>query len=236
MRLQRFLSEGINDKGIFKACFMSGSSASGKSYVITKITSGSIQPRIVNTDKMTEYYMQFKPSFDWQKHSSEIKHLTKKQLTNYLNSMLPLWIDGTSSDTSAVLRRKGILQSLGYDTAMIFIDTPVETAIERNRARGREVDREFLERSYKKTQQSKKYYASEFRTFTEILNGEGELTDKVVLGAYKKMNSFFGSDVKNPIGKDLIENMVQKGYKYLIDLEKYDIKYLQKLVDSWYRK
>jgi hypothetical protein len=44
------LNESINDKGIFKAVFMSGSSASGKSYVISKITSGQIQPRMVNSD------------------------------------------------------------------------------------------------------------------------------------------------------------------------------------------
>lgn len=52
-RLYEFLkslNEGINDKGIFKAAFMSGSSAAGKSYVISRITSGSIEPRIVNTD------------------------------------------------------------------------------------------------------------------------------------------------------------------------------------------
>jgi hypothetical protein len=48
--MEYIMNEGIQDKGIFKACFMSGSAASGKSYVITKITSGQINPRIVNTD------------------------------------------------------------------------------------------------------------------------------------------------------------------------------------------
>lgn len=236
MRLQQYLNEGINDKGIMKSCFMSGSASSGKSYVISKITAGSIQPRIVNTDKLTEYYMQFKPDFNWKEHSSEIKQMTKKQLANYLNSMLPLWIDGTSANVSAVLRRKGILQSLGYDTAMIFVNTPVETAIKRNEKRGRTVDRDFLERAYKKTQQAKQYYSTEFNNFTEINNDVGELTDEVILKAYKKMNSYFESDVLNPIGKNLIEKMKKSGHKYLIDLENYDIKYIQKLVDSWYRR
>ena len=235
MRLYNYINEGINDKGILKACFMSGSAASGKSWVVSKITSGSIQPRIVNTDTWTEYYMQFDPKYHWSEYSDKIKQLTKKQLANYLNSMLPLWIDGTSSNTSSVLRRKGILQAFGYDVAMIFVDTPVETAIERNKNRGRVVDEEFLKRAYEKTQKAKQYYSSEFRHFLEVKNGVGELTDEVILKAYKKMDSFFNSDVQNPIGKQLIEDMKEQGHKYLIDTDDYDMKYINKLVNSWYR-
>ena len=52
MRLENYLiSEGINDKGIFKACFMCGHPGAGKSYTLTKIKSGIIEPRIVNIDK-----------------------------------------------------------------------------------------------------------------------------------------------------------------------------------------
>ena len=55
------ISEGINDKGIFKACFMAGTPGSGKSYVISKISDGAIEPRIVNSDKMTEFLKVLKP-------------------------------------------------------------------------------------------------------------------------------------------------------------------------------
>jgi thymidylate kinase len=72
---------------------------------------------------------------------------------------------------------------------MVFVDTPIETAVERNKQRGRTVDVDFLKRSYEHTQKLKNYYASEFKTFTEILNGEGELNDKVIIDAYKKMES-----------------------------------------------
>jgi hypothetical protein len=207
---------------------------SGKSFVIKQI-SGGVEPKIVNTDVWTEYYMKYDPQFKWEKYADKTKHLTKAQLINYLNSLLPLWIDGTSSNSSAVLRRKGILQSIGYDCAMIFVDTPVDTAVERNKQRGRTVDREFLEQSYKETQKLKSYYSSEFKWFTEILNGEGELIDKVILSAYKKMNTFFSSPINNPIGRELKDEMLESGQKYLIDRPEYDMNYLKKLVDSWYR-
>jgi len=34
--------------------------------------------------------MKFNPQFDWSEYGEKIQHLTKKQLVNYLNSMLPL--------------------------------------------------------------------------------------------------------------------------------------------------
>jgi len=232
------LNESINDKGIFKACFMSGSSSSGKSYVISKISSGVVDPRIVNTDTWTEFYMKKFDikDLDWQEYGSKTKLLTKSQLVNYINSLLPMWIDGTSSNSSAILRRKGILQSLGYDTAMVFVDTPVETAIERNKQRGRTVDVEFLKRSYEYTQKLKNYYESEFKTFTEILNGEGELNDKVIVEAYKKMESWFLSPIENPIGSELKQEMIDNDWKYLVDTPEYDMQYIKKLVDNWYKK
>jgi len=45
MRLEDYITEGINDKGIFKACFMCGSAGSGKSYTLSKVKSGSIEPQ-----------------------------------------------------------------------------------------------------------------------------------------------------------------------------------------------
>ena len=236
MRLMEYLQESINDKGIFKACMMAGSAASGKSWVLTKITSGQIEPRIVNTDIWTEYYMALDPQFDWKKYGDQTKKLTKAQLFNYINSLLPLWIDGTSSNPNAVLRRKGILQSLGYDVSMIFVDTPVETAIERNKKRNRTVDEDFLISAYEKSQKLKTYYSSEFKVFTEILNGEGELTDKVIVDAYKKMDSFFNGPLINPIGQEIRDTLIETGGKYLVDHPDYDETYLNKLINNWYRK
>jgi hypothetical protein len=179
--------------------------------------------------------MKFKPDYSWEKYGSKTKLLAKNQLVNYLNSMLPLWVDGTSSTSGAVLRRKGILQSLGYDVGFVFVDTPVETAIKRNQERNRTVDVDFLERSYKRSQQLKSYYRSEFKFFREILNGEGELIDSVINAAYKQTTSFFSSPIENPIGKQTKDELIESGGKYLIDSD-HDMADLNKLVESWYRK
>jgi len=243
MELQSLsINEGIQDKGILKSCFMGGSPGSGKTYVSNKIKSGQIEPRIVNTDKMLEFISKNmdvdinKIMDDWSKYSEKIKTLSKNQLSLYLNSMLPLFVDSTSSNPPSVFRRQGILKSIGYDVAFVWVDTSLETALERNRQRERNVDEDFLKKVHTKIQDLKPYYKSEFNNFFEVKNNEGELNDDAILKAFRKVNSFFNSDVKNPIGSSLIENMKKEGYKYLIDTEEFNMPYLKSLVSNWYKK
>jgi len=242
MRLKHYIqdeiiNESINDKGILHACFMAGMSGSGKSYVISKISDGAIQPKIINTDKMVEFLKAFKNT-DWPNIADKVKISTKKQLVLYLNSLLPLWVDGTSSNPSAVMKRNGILKSVGYDTSLIWIDTSLEQAIQRAKSRHEEGGREVIEieirKMYKELQGLKSYYASDFQNFTEILNDEDELIDQTILSAYKKMRSFFNSPLKNPIGIKNVNKLKKSGGKYLIDLPKYNMGYLNKLVNNWY--
>lgn len=236
MRLEKYLNESINDKGIFKAVFMSGSPGAGKSYVISKISAGDISPRIVNSDKMTEFF-KVSGSEEWKKYRDKIKLITKNQLVGYWNSLLPLWVDGTSSNTVSLFTRNTILKNLGYDTAMIWIDTPVEDALKRAKSRekeiGRSVDPNFIIDSYKQLMKLKSYYASKFNNFTEILNGEGELIDKVINQAYKKMSKFFLSPLKNHRGITTIDMMKDNGWKYLMD-GVYTKRYLNNLANKWF--
>ena len=236
MRFEQFLNEGIEDKGIFKAVFMTGTPGAGKSFVLNKITAGEIEPRIVNTDKFTEFLKAF-GSKGWENYKEKIKILSKTQLRNYLNSLLPLWIDGTSSNSVSLLKRKKLLEKLGYDTAMIWVDTPLEDALKRAEKRGKEmgrtVDPIFIKETYQRLDKLKLYYASKFENFTEILNGDDELNDKVILSAYNKMKNFFLSPIKNKNGQVTIEMMKENNWKYIND-GVHNKSYLDKLVSKWY--
>lgn len=229
-----FLQESIEDKGIFKACFMAGAPASGKSYTIQKIKSGQIDPRIVNTDKFTEHFKAY-GSEKWSMQKDKIKMLTKNQLIQYLNSLLPLWIDGTSSSPPSVFRREGILKSLGYDTSIIWVDVPLELSLERAKKRERPVPEDVIIDIYNKIQDLKPYYKSHFGTFLEI-QGTADLDEQVILKAFNKMSSWFLSVIQNPIGKSLYNEMRENKWKYLTDHDKYDMNYLKRLVDTWYKR
>ena len=236
------ITEGIEDKGILKACFMGGSPGAGKTFTINKLKSGQIEPKMVNTDVFVEFLaaLHKKPinavQNDWPQYGKKIKQLTSNQLALFLNSMLPLFIDGTSANPNNLLRRQGILKGIGYDTGFVWVETSLKTALERNKQRERQVDEDFLIDTYNEIQKLKPYYKSEFKFFIEVKNDVGELTDDVVLSAFRKTSGFFNSPIENPVGKSLIDDMRDDGHKYLIDTDLYDMAYIKKLITSWYAK
>jgi tRNA uridine 5-carbamoylmethylation protein Kti12 len=130
------------------------------------------------------------------------------------------------------MRRKGILESMGYDVSMVFVSTSLETSLKRNQQRERKVDEDFLKETYEQMNKLKPYYSSQFRPFLEVNNDVGELTDDVVISAYKKMESFFKSPLKNPIGISLRDELLETGKKYLVEHPDYDMGYINKLVNN----
>ena len=241
MSFYEFLNESINDKGLFKAVFVVGPPGSGKSYTLSKLT-GNIEPRIVNTDIALEYMSKklgiTASSENWKTvFRDTTKRMTSNKLFSYLDGMLPLFIDGTSNNTSNILQRACILESLGYDVAMIFVNTDIETAKKRAKDRAqkinREVDEEFIENVYKSSEVNKEFFRNKFSNFYEINNNSGELTDEVILNAYRKVQSFYSSPLSNPIGVSSIEKLKEEKQKYLtpsiISKEK-----LKNKISTWY--
>jgi predicted kinase len=248
MRLIKFLVEGIEDKGIFKAVFLAGHPGSGKSYALKKINVGTVEPRVVNTDKAflkkaqverlgnPDAFERFREHWDkgWPLVRDDVKRVNKSQLSLYINSMLPLAVDGTSNSVAQVNRRKGLLEGFGYDTAMIWVDTDLETSLRRAAGRERHVDPEFIEQSYELVKSSIPFYKKNFQTFLRIPNNDGELTDDIIKKAFNKMNKFFNSPVLNPVGKKYIEQMRENGWKYLSPNVR-DMSDIKKVVSVWYR-
>jgi len=152
-------------------------------------------------------------------------------LVNYLNGMLPLFVDGTSANPSAAMRRAGIAESLGYDTAMIWVNISFETALERISKRERKVDTEFVRHVYETIAGNKELYRSKFgANFIEVDNNSDNF-NAMESRVYNATNKFFLSPVKNVIGQRLID----QGEKYLVP-NVYDADYIKKVVSIWYMK
>lgn len=233
MKFENYLTESINDKGIFKAIFMAGAPGAGKSTVRMKL-GGGFDPRVVNTDKFTEHFGT------WEGFEEKINLLTKNQLSLYLTSMLPLWIDGTSSNPTNLMAREGLISGIGYDTGMIWVNTSLESSLKRAKEReergGRHVGADWIEETYNKIQKMKPFYKSRFQWFREVDNNDGMLTDEVVNKLYKASTSFFSSPVQNPVGQERINKLKASGGKYLTDLPSFDDKQLNKMVKAWFNK
>lgn len=238
-----FLQESINDKGIFKAIFVLGIPGAGKSYTI-KSLGGTISPRIVNTDRASEYLSnqigRAINSDTWSDFKDRSLHLTKKSLLNYINGVLPLFVDGTSNDASNILQRMGILESLGYDIGIIHVKADLDIAINRARKRakeiGRHVDEEFISDVYSRNEQNIKFLRNRVSrsSFYEVDNSNMELTNASLNKAYKKSKEFFSSSLKNPIGRRHVELMREHNQKYLSP-EIVPLEVLEKKIEGWYK-
>ena len=60
------------------------------------------------------------------------KELTAKKRTNFIEGRLGLIIDGTGKDYDKIAGQATKLKQLGYDVHMIFVNTSLDVALERN--------------------------------------------------------------------------------------------------------
>ena len=239
---KEFMLESINDKGILKAVFVVGVPGAGKSYTVKQLN-GTIAPKIVNTDRATEFLSKKlgvpSNSETWKTiFRDRTRPITTGALTNYLNSMLPLFVDGTSNDVSNILGRAGILESVGYDVGMVFVDTDLDVAIDRARKRGIEIDRhvdeDFIKKVHELSQENKEYFKGKFSFFKEVRNNPGELDDAAILSIFKEVSSFYEEPVKNPVGQRTLKKLQDEKQAYLVPAV-YETAELKKKVEGWYK-
>lgn len=243
MKFEEFLlQESINDKGILKAVFIVGLPGAGKSYTVSNLK-GQVSPKIVNTDVALEFLSKKTKipanSETWKTvFRDSTKKMTATMLYNYINGMLPLFIDGTSNDASNVLSRAGILESLGYDVGMIFIDTDIEVAkqraIERAEKIGRTVDPTFIDKVYKESEANKKYFQSKFSFFKVYENNGQGLDNDLMQKLFKQVQGFYTEDVQNPVGTRNLEKIREEKEKYLVPTLFQD-ETLKNKLSTWYK-
>jgi predicted ABC-type ATPase len=237
---KNFISESINDKGILKAVFVVGLPGAGKSYTVKQI-SGAVSPKVVNTDKAAEFlstkWKKQINSDSWSDFKDTAHRITETLLTNYLDGILPLFVDGTSNDVSNILHRMGILESLGYDIGVVFVDAPLDVAIKRAKDRaektGRHVDEDFIKQVHEQNLENATFLKGKVNFFRQVDNS-GILDDKSMNNAFKAVQSFFSEPLENPVGKRMIEEMKNKKQKY-ISPEIIPREVLAKKISGWYK-
>lgn len=241
MKVNEILKESIEDAGILKAMIIIGIPGAGKSYTLNRIK-GVISPKIVNTDIATEFLSNKEQTdiddSNWFKFEDTARRITKNQLFNYVNGMLPLVVEATSNNPSNILARIGILESLGYDVGMIFINSDIDTALknikEREKLIGRKVSKEFFLNTATSVNETKNYFKHKMPTFIEIPS-VSELDDEAMTNIYKKTQAFFkNKKIDNPVGSKNIRLLKEKGEKYLTPTILSE-EQLQKKIDGWYR-
>ena len=145
------LEEGINDPHIFKALFMARAPGSGKSTVARQLFAHT-GLRSLNVDNFWTLYNKLGKQGDYEKYWE----LFQKQEKTLLSGRLGLLIDGTARNPEKMGLVKQRLEELGYDTAMVFVNTSLEVSLKRVASRaeetGRHVDTEFVTDTWEQVQ------------------------------------------------------------------------------------
>ena len=231
--LEQMITEGVDDPGILKCVFMAGGPGSGKSFTameifgIDKKTKASFSHsglKTINSDSAFEKGMkdngidpkdlakiEKEDAELWDKITgsgadsirSKAKELTNKQKSFYEAGRLGMIIDGTGHDYSKIQKNKKRAEDLGYDCYMVFVNTSLEVAQERNEKRDRVLPEDLLKKSWNDVQ-------SNLGKFQGLFSGNMTIVDNTVYKpidkqVQKAIDAFIRKPIYNRIGKKWIQ-------------------------------
>jgi len=158
--VREYINEGVYDPGIFKAFFLAGGPGSGKTFVTSSAFAGT-GLKLVNSDIKFERDLR-KANLSLKMPDEEAyfrdiirkgaKAFVGKQLDQYLQGRLGMIIDSTARDYSVIQRQYNLLRNIGYDCYMVFVNTSLDVALERNRTRSRSIPEYIVQKSWKGVQ------------------------------------------------------------------------------------
>ena len=211
------LHEGVYDQHIFKAFFLAGGPGSGKSYVVSRTTGGS-GLKLVNSDDAFENLLR-KAGLSLKMPSSEeeprdvvrgrAKEITAKKKENYLEGRLGLIIDGTGREAEKILFQKRQLEELGYDTYMIFVNTSLDVALQRNAERSRSVPESIVTKSWKAVQHNIGKFNNMFRKGFIIVDNN-DAGEEVFSEVWKRIRGLLRKKVTNTRAQNWISMELAK--------------------------
>jgi len=226
------ITEGVDDPGILKCVFLAGGPGSGKSYTakeifgvgktaISSVSAGGL--KLVNSDIAFEKGLKDnginpkdlgriekeEPEL-WDKITKgdasirgKAKALTKKQQDFYEAGRLGMIIDGTGDEVQKIKQKMQHAESLGYDCYMVFVNTSLEVALQRNQNRGRTLSEDLVKEIWKACQEN-------LGKFQTMFSGRFVIVDnteyKPVAGSVQKqVDAFLRKPIYNQIGKKWIQ-------------------------------
>jgi len=210
---EQILSEGLYDPNIFKAFFLAGGPGSGKSFVARNVFAGT-GLKLVNSDIILENSLK-KAGLslsmpDEEQYFRDIlrtraKAIVDNQIDLYVKGRLGLVIDATGRDYNIISRQYSALQLLGYDCYMVFVNTSLEVALERNAKRERVVPEYITKNSWQSVQNNIGRFQNLFGLANFVVVDNSKSEQELVTQTMNKVNSvvrrFLTTPIKSYIAK-----------------------------------
>ena len=219
--INMMLNEGVYDPGIFKVFILAGGPGSGKSFVTKSVFAGT-GLKVVNSDtyferelKKASLSLQMPDSEEMQRQTlrAKAKLTALTSLQTYMRGRLGMVIDSTGRDYDMVARHVQYFKAMGYDTYMIFVNTSLDVALERNRRRERTVPEYITTKSWNETQGNMGKYQRLFGMDKFIVadnnKSDFELTTLTMTRVSKIVNKYLKAGITNHIAKQWVKKELE---------------------------
>ena len=204
---EEYLEEGVHDPGIFKIVFTAGGPGSGKSFIAGKAGLGKFSAfgmKTVNSDTIFEKLLRdakvepvpekiFSPK--GQEIRGHAKELTQKRQKGWLQGRLGMVVDGTGKDYKKIKQMSDALRSIGYASYMLFVNTSLDVAQQRNMMRARKLDSKEVEEMWKAVQQNMGKFQQYFGRQNFILVDNNSPSQDVLSDLFVQMEKL----IKEPV-------------------------------------
>jgi predicted kinase len=133
------------------------------------------------------------------------KVVTKKRQDNYIEGRLGMVIDGTGKDYSKITTQAATLKNIGYDVHMVFVNTSLDVALERNAKRPRSVPEDIVKKSWNQVQQNIGKFQQFFGNKNFIIVDNNDIGDNVFDMVGTQVRKMLSKKVNNPIAQKWID-------------------------------
>jgi len=147
------------------------------------------------------------------------KLMTMDRKKKYMEGRLGMIIDGTGHNFGKIKKEKQQLEAMGYDCYMVFVNTSLEVAKQRNQERVRRLPEDILVKSWNDVQKNLGGFQSLFGSNFVIVDNSKILKAKEAAKKFgrlvkKYIDKFIKTPIRNPIGKKWVKhNLLLRGKK-----------------------
>jgi len=147
------------------------------------------------------------------------KLMTADRKKQYMEGRLGMIIDGTGHNFGKIKKEKEKLEALGYDCYMVFVNTSLEVAKQRNQERERRLPEKILVKSWQDVQNNLGKFQALFGSNFAIVDNSKFLKPEEAQKKFgrltkKYIDKFIKKPIKNIIGKKWVKhNLLLRGKK-----------------------
>ena len=226
-----------------KVVFLAGGAGSGKSNIVNKLDLKNQGFKIVNSDISLEWLkknsglpadmrdLTKEQRSTLGKLGAESRKIARRKMMKYQGNANGVVVDGTGGSIKSMTNLVNEFKDKGYDVSMLYVETSLDTALERNRARK---ERSLLDTIVKRNHEAVKNNKPKFKemfgeTFMEVNTDNLTLADPVPTKLAAKMGDFVSGYEK--IRLDATE-FAERGDAILQEGGEFDFSEFDKVVEG----